>query len=45
VKCVDCGTLTYGTYLCSECHEKRLKEKIVEDALKVDIEHPSNKYF
>lgn len=45
MKCVYCGVVTKGTYLCDQCHEKQLREKIVEDALKVDIEHPSNKYF
>jgi len=45
MKCVDCGAVTYNEYLCTQCYEKRLKEKIVENARKVDIEHPSNKFF
>lgn len=45
MKCVDCKTLIKNGHLCNECFTNRLDDKVRQDALDVDIEHPSNRYF
>lgn len=46
-KCIECQSLiSNDRHLCDTCFDRKLKEKINGDeALRVDISHPSNEFF
>ena len=46
MRCADCNTpISDDRGICDACFDVRLQESIRQDALRVDVEHPSNEYF